>query len=561
MIKTVRIYNVALIKFAEIEFFGGFNVLSGETGAGKTVIINAVNFALGAKADKTLIRHGETYCQTEVVFDVNDNAQVKALLEEYGVEFDEELIIRRKLTVEGRSDIKINGVTVTLSMLKKLTLLLCDIYGQSEHYSLLSQSNQLKVLDGFVGVPLLNLKNQAQPLIDEIKRCKQILEVNGGDERSRLVKMDVLSYQINEIEKAELYDGEEEELLEKKKLFQNAQKIGEGLSIVNQSINGDGGVSDILSTALSKLQQISDFSPEYNALYERLYSVKVEADDVSSTAENLLNEIDINESEKALVEDRLDVIKSLKRKYGNTYSDIMEFCSKCQAEYENLRNFEELSKACEETISNSFNKLNDLYSEMFTLRKNYATKFSESVELQLATLGMKGAKFEILVSKNDKTLSLEGDSEVEFLFSANRGEPLKNMTKIISGGEMSRFMLALKIVAGDVGGTYIFDEIDAGISGDVAKTVAKKFVELSKKSQIITISHLPQILSFADSNYLISKSEVDGKTETSVTKLEFDGKVNEIIRLTGGADLEIAKLNAVSSIKSADEYKNQIKNA
>ena len=557
MIKSVRIKNIALIENAEIDFFGGFNVLSGETGSGKTVIINAINFALGAKADKTLIRYGETYCQTEVIFIELSNA-VKSLLDEFMIEFDDEVIIRRKLTIEGRSDVKINGVSVTLSMLKKLTLLLCDIYGQSEHYSLLNQNNQLKVLDNYIGDEINKLKQQTIPYIEEIKASNKILQENGGDERSRLVRMDVLSYQINEIEKAELIEGEEDELLAKKEIFKNAQKIGESLSVTDGCLSSDGGVCDILSTALSKLQQISNFSSEYEELYDRLYSLKAEADDLSSTASDLLNSIDFDEREKQRVEDRIYLINSLKRKYGNTYDEIMEFYQKSSVEYENLQNFELLSKQCEEKIFKANTALKDIYEKMFEVRKTYAKKFSNSVEDELATLGMGSAKFQVDVTLNDKELSIDGNSEVEFTFSANKGEPLKNMTIIISGGEMSRFMLALKIVAGEVGGTYVFDEIDAGISGEVAKIVAKKFIELSKRSQIITISHLPQILCYGDQNYLIKKSELGGKTFTDVKALDLEGKINEVIRLTGGGDENVARLNAISSITSADEYKKSI---
>ncbi len=557
MIKSVRIKNIALIETAEIEFFGGFNVLSGETGSGKTVIINAINFALGAKADKTLIRYGENYCETEVVF-TDISPLVKSALDELFIEVDDEVIIRRKLTVEGRSDVRVNGVSVTLSMLKKLTLILCDIYGQGEHYSLLNQNNQLRVLDSFIGQPIDLLKQKVQPFIDEIKKSRKILEENGGDERSRAVKMDVLSYQINEIEKAELTDGEEDELYAKQQLFKNAQKIGEGLAVVDSCLSSDGGACDIISTALSKLQQISNLSSDYEALYDRLYSLKAEADDISMTASDLLSNIDFDEREMQAVEDRLDLIKSLKRKYGSSYSEIMEFYSKSLEEYENLQNFEKLSKECEDKILHAENSLSLLYEEMYNLRVDYAKRFSSAVESELLTLGMGGAKFEISVNKTDKVLSVDGNCTVEFTFSANKGEPLKNMSKIISGGEMSRFMLALKIVSSDVGGTYVFDEIDAGISGDVAKIVARKFVELSKRSQIITISHLPQILSYADENYLIKKSDVNGKTITTVKRLDFDGKIDEIVRLTGGGDKEVAKLNAISSINSADEYKKSI---
>ncbi len=557
MIKSVRIKNIALIETAEIDFFSGFNVLSGETGSGKTVIINSINFALGAKADKTLIRYGETFCETEVVFE-NVSNSAKELLQEYSIECDDEVIIRRKLTVEGRSDIKINGVTVTLTMLKRLTLILCDIYGQSEHYSLLSGANQLKVLDGFIGEPINSLKESALPYIEKIKKARKTLEENGGDERSRLVRIDVLSYQINEIEKAELIKGEEDELLERQRLFRNAQKIGESLALADSALSGDGGACDILSTVLSKLQQISSFSSEYESLYDRVYSLKAEADDLSSTASDLLSSLDFDEREKQLVEDRLDLIKTLKRKYGNTYEEIMEFYSKSLEEYENLQNFETLSRECEDIISSSCLALNDIYDKMYNLRIQYAKKFSEQVENELSTLGMGGAKFNVEVIKTDKEISIDGNSTVEFTFSANKGEPLKNMSKIISGGEMSRFMLALKIVSNDEGGTYVFDEIDAGISGEIAKIVAKKFVTLSKRAQIITISHLPQIVSFADDNYLIKKYETGGKTYTQVSKLDESGKVSEIIRLTGGGDFELARLNAVSAINCANEYKKTI---
>ncbi len=557
MIKSIRIQNIALIELAEIDFFSGFSVLSGETGAGKTVIINAINFSLGAKADKTLIRYGESFCQTEACFS-NLSDATKEVLVEFDVDFDDEIVIKRKLTVEGRSDIRINGQAVTLTMLKKLTLSLCDIYGQSEHYSLLNANNQLKVIDLFVGRPLIDLKQQTLYHIEKIKNARKILEENGGDEYSRSIRIDVLSYQISEIEKAELYDGEEDELLEKKKVYSNAQKIGESLSMLTSSISADGGVLDILSTAINKLSQISEYSSEYLELYDRLYSIKTDIDDVSYTASSCLDGIDFDEREKQRIEDRLELIINIKRKYGNSYNEIMEFYQKCLIEYENLQNFAELSKRCESDILESETALNKIYNKMHELRISGAENFSKSVERELCTLGMKSATFSVEVTKGNFKLSENGNSEVEFLFSANKGEPLKNMSKIISGGEMSRFMLALKLVANDVGGTYIFDEIDAGISGEVALIVAKKFVQLSKQVQIITISHLPQIVSFADNNYLIKKSENELKTTTNIVNLDREGKINEIVRLTGGGDKEIARLNAISSVNQADEYKKAI---
>lgn len=558
MIKGIRLKNVALIESAEIDFFNGLNVLSGETGAGKTVIISAINFALGAKADKTMIRFGETYSEAEVCFAVQKNSEAASILDEYSIDFDDEIVIKRKLTIDGRSDVRINGSSVTLSMLKRVTNSLCDVYGQSEHYSLLSSANQLKVLDGYIGEPLALLKSQAEPIINKIKTAQKTLESSGGDERSRAVRLDVLSYQISEIEKAELQEGEEDELLAKRVAFLNAGKIGEGLSVVNQALYGDGGASDIISTAISKLGQITSFSNDYEELYDRLYSLKAEADDIASTADSLLSDIDFDEREFNRIEDRLDLIKTLKRKYGSSYEEIMEFYSKSLIEYENLRNFEELSKSLETDITNGFIALNSIYDKMFNLRKDYAQKFSLDVERELATLGMKSAKFKIEVTRNDKELSLDGNSEALFTFSANAGEPLKNMSKIISGGEMSRFMLALKIVSSPIGGTYIFDEIDAGISGEVAKIVAEKFVKLSKGVQIITISHLPQIVSYGDNNYLIKKTDDGVKTVTNVNMLNYEGKVLELMRLAGGLNSDVSRLHAVESIERAENFKKSL---
>ena len=326
MIKSIRLKNIAVIENAYFELENGLNVLSGETGAGKTVIINAINFALGAKADKTMIRHGESFAEAEICFFAGGNSVVEALLSEFGIDFDGDIIVKRKITIEGRSDVKVNGESVTLTMLKKLSGLLCDVYGQSEHYSLLNQNNQLAVLDTYIGEGISNLKREAEPIISSIRKAKKALEENGGDERSRAIRLDVLKYQINEIEKAELYEGEEDELLEKQLLMKNAQKIGEALSTVNGALYSDGGACDAINQAISSLYKVLSYSEEYSALYDRLYSLKAEADDIASEAENLLSNIEFNPYERERIESRLDLIKTLKRKYGNTYGEIWNIC-------------------------------------------------------------------------------------------------------------------------------------------------------------------------------------------------------------------------------------------
>ncbi|MBO5713622.1 MAG: DNA repair protein RecN [Clostridia bacterium] len=563
MIKSLRLKNIALIKSAEIDFENGLNVLSGETGAGKTVIISALNFALGAKADKTMIRFGETEAVAEILVDITGNLSAKSVLDEIGIDFDDEIIIRRRLTDAGKSDIRINGVAVTLSMLKQVTQEFCDVYGQSEHYSLLKQSSQLKVLDSYIGEELSELKEACKPLIADIKKCKEELESFGGNKAEREVRIEILSYQINEIETAELVDGEEDELIARRKYFANIEKIGEALQSAKALLSEDNASLDLVNLTINKIESISSFGEEFASLTDRLYNLKAELDDVAVTVENSLDNLDFDGAEFERVESRLDLIKSLKRKYGNTYFDIMEYYSKSKIELENLQNFEERSTSLENEISTKTQALKKLQNSITKLRKEKALLFEDAIKQELKVLGMKSADFKVSVSSNEGVvLSSNGVDEVEFLFSANAGEPLKTMSKIISGGEMSRFMLAMKLVSSDFydGSTYVFDEIDAGISGSVAQTVAEKFAVISKKMQVITISHLAQIVSFSDKSYLISKTDDGERTYTDVLSLDDNGKTDEIIRITGGTiDNEISISHAKQMINLANETKIKLR--
>ena len=561
MISLLRLKNIALIKSAEIEFDKNLNVLSGETGAGKSVIINAINFALGQKADKTLIRYGEDFCEAEIVFDTQNSLETLNVLEEYGIDVDNnEVIIRRRLTSEGKSTILINGVHVTLAMLKNVTLTLCDIYGQSEHYSLLNKKNQLKVLDDYIGEEVNAIKEQILPLIANIKKNNDLLSSFGIDESSKEIKLDLLSYQIKEIEDAELKDGEEEDLENRLKILRNIEKIGESLSIVKSILGDDNLTIDLISTSLNKLSNITDYSENYSNIYDRLYSSKAEIDDIYSEVTNLLEDLEYDENESNFVNTRLDLYRTLKRKYGSNYNEILSYYNNLKLEYDNLLNFEEKSKQILKEIESDYIKLEGLYKRLTLLRTNKAKEFSKNIENELKTLGMKSAKFEVLfqTSENKRELSTNGIDDIEFTFSANAGEPLKTMSKIISGGEMSRFMLSLKLVSTDKSGTYIFDEIDSGISGDVAKIVAEKFAIISKKIQIITISHLPQIVSFGDSSFKIEKIDDGNNTITNVIKLDENGKISEIVRLIGGDNSSSSITHAKNLISSANDYKKSI---
>ncbi len=559
MISSLKLQNIALIERAEIDFYNGLNVMSGETGAGKTVIIGAINFVLGAKADKNMIRYGKDFCEAEIVFENVDSLSIKEICENIGVDYDSTIIIKRKFFSDGRGFIKVNGTTVNLTMLKSLTSNLCDIYGQSEHYSLLNKANQLKVLDNFCGEEILKVKDELKPVISTIKQLNKSLELGGGDARQRAYKADLLKFQINEIESANLIDGEEEELLAKRKVLQNIEKIGTCLQAVKSSLSDDNCAVDLINYSTSNMSQIADINEDYSNIYDRLYSLKAEADDISSEVENMLDGLEFDGEESARVEERLEIIRTLKRKYGASVSEIESYLEGIKNEYDLLVEFEENSIKINAELEKNYKILQGLYNKITEIRTKNAKTFANKIEQELSTLGMKSAKFSVNLTRlDDKQLNQIGIDEVEFYFSANAGEPQKTMSKIISGGEMSRFMLALKLVENSNDYTYIFDEIDAGISGEVANIIAQKFSVLSKKIQIITISHLAQIVSYSDASYKIEKQDDGINTTTNITHLDYDGKVLEVVRLTGGNVGETSIGHAKQLIEIATNYKNGI---
>ncbi len=567
MLNKLTIKNIALIDFAEIEFSLGLNVLSGETGAGKSVIIESLNFVLGAKADKAMIRSGETECSVVAEFNVENNLSVYELLDELDFGREDVLIISRKFNVDGKSSIKINGNTSTVGMLKKFTEILVDVHGQSEHFSLLSTQNQLKLIDKFAGTALLAVKDSAKELYEQLKSVNKQLDEFGGDESSRLLRLDVLNYQINEIEQAELLEDEEQKLLELKQKLANFEKISNALTAVKQAISSEGGIDDILSNASRSAFGIINIAPEYQELYNRLESALTDISDISSTADSLISSLDIGDINPDYIENRLELYKKLKKKYGGDYIEIMSFLEQLRAEKEKLENFSELFAELSCKKNDISKKLYSCYEQMSEIRRDAGKEFSNNVTNELKTLGMNSATFSInfenLPDFNDVSFTTyNGIDKIEFRFSANSGEPEKPMSAIISGGEMSRFMLAIKVQTAKYNdiSTFIFDEIDAGISGRTASVVAEKFAVISKDVQLISITHLSQISAMADNNLLIVKYEEDGRTHTRVDKLDENGKILEISRLIGGIEgSNSATIHAKNIINNATEFKNSLK--
>lgn len=565
MLKKLSIKNVALIESAEISFSRGLNVLSGETGAGKSVILDSLNFVLGAKADKTMIRHGETECLVKAEFFVSEGSKALEELRDLDVESDGDIIISRRFSEGGKSSIKINGNTVTAAMLRRVTDCLVDVHGQSEHFYLLSENNQLKTLDGVTGEALLPEKQALFELLAHKKKIKERISLLGGDEKERGRRLDILRFQIDEITKAELKDGEEEELLSKRNKINNLEKIISALREASSALTGDGGAIDAVRTAKRAVSAVSLLDGAYAALFERLENLSIEAEDVAETLSDCSDGLYFDEEDAARTEERLDEIRALKRKYGANKAEIDEYLSKIQAEYDLLSDCEGQYAALTADAERTDKKIYAVCREITALRKESAKKFSKHVTEELKTLNIGSAKFEIVF--NDYALedvdkaTHSGADSVCFMFSANAGEPLKPLGKIISGGEMSRFMLAIKTGLSDVNGisTYVFDEIDAGISGKTAKVVGEKFARIAKNTQIVAVSHLAQIAAMSDSEFLIEKQEEGGKTLTHVRALNEREKTEEIVRLLGGdKGDEFAVRHAEELIKQAKEYKTDI---
>lgn len=558
MLRRLHIKNIALISEADIEFDNNLNVLSGETGSGKSVILDSINFVLGSKADKTMIRFGEQEACVRAEFIVGENSDAAEKLREFDIETEGEIIISRRFNLDGKGAIKINGNTVTVSMLRTVTQHLVDVHGQSEHFFLLSEDNQLKVIDGFCGERAKEIKRTLAELIAEKRECKSKIASLGGDESERERRLDLLRFQISEIESAELKIGEFDELKAKQNIIANTEKIFGALNAVHSILSDDGGCIDGITSALHHLNSVASFNEEYEKAAARLDSLNAEAADISETLSDLVENLTYDEQEAQYIDERLQLIKTLKKKYGADEESILEFLKRAKAEYDAIADSANAIAKLENQIAECDGKIYKNCLNLTELRKKAAEKFCKSVTDELKTLNIVNARFEVQFNEYDRDSanlqSADGADKICFTFSANKGEPLKPLSKVISGGEMSRFMLAVKTQLKDLNGisTYIFDEIDAGISGFTAKTVAEKFIKIAEDTQIIAVSHLPQVCAASSAQLLIYKSEEGGKTVTKVRRLSESEKLEEIMRLTGSINSEAAAQHAKELI---DQFK------
>ena len=565
MLQSLFINNIALITHCKLELGEGLNILTGETGAGKSIIIDSLNFVLGAKADKSLIRYGEDKAVVEAVF-YTENPSVFANMEEIGLEVDNTIIIRRTMS-EHRNEIRINGQVVTLSMLKKFTADLVDILGQHEHHSLLKNSTHLDLLDKYGEEKVAKQKEELSSLVKEYRRLQKALS-SYGDERERARKIDSLSYMVAEIQKANLQEGEEEELLAQREKFRNAEKIVTGASNAYSMLDGeDISVLSIISDALSSLNSVSSYDSTLEELRDRIESSKIELKDIADTLSSYCESFDFDGRTASRVENRVDLIRTLKRKYGNSISEILALCEKSSEELDILNNADaEISKIKKE-LDNLTLTLYNKAKTLSTTRRKIAEDFENAILKELSDLAMKNTCFKVAfqdippIEEMDTYLSEKGFDNVEFVISPNLGEPLRPLAKIASGGEMSRFMLALKNITASLDGidTMVFDEIDTGISGNVAYTVAQKMCNISVNRQVIAVTHLPQLAGYADKQYLIEKKVEGDKTVTMVNLLDYNQRVCELVRLTGGSEgSQIGEEHAKELLTRAKKFKDSL---
>lgn len=560
MLLQLNIKNFALIRELSVEFSKGFNILSGETGAGKSILIDAIDYVLGGKFSKDLIRYGEEKTFVEAVFSI-ENLDLLKELEEFNIE-DGMLIISRETTISGKSLVKVNGRTLVVSSLKRLREKILDIHGQHQSQGLLNKANHIKYLDDFIGEEIYiylkqftKLKEEQNSIIEKIK------ELNGTTDREKLI--DYIKFQIDDIEKANLKIEEEENLREEFNLLSNAEKISLSLSkSYNLLDNSSNGISIIegISKVVNELSLVENHFDKIKSKKEIVEEALYSLEEIARDIRELSSEIYYDEFELEKINSRIYEISIYKKKYGESIEEILNYLCKLKNQYEELINSEEV-------INNLNLKRIEIEKQMYVicekmnkLRCEKAEILEKNIKDELSYVGMDKTIIKINIEKNDHFNS-RGNDDVIFLISTNPGEPLKILEKVVSGGELSRIMLAIKCVFVDKDKipTLIFDEIDTGISGTTAKRVGEKMYEVSAKHQVLCITHLPQIAALSDCHYFVSKQVENEKTYTQIRTLTKEEKIKEIAKMTSGDEISSLTLNSASEmINLADMKKKEI---
>ena len=554
MLRLLRIENIAVIERAEISFDNGFNILTGETGAGKSIVIDAISAILGERAYRDMIRTGAAKASVQAVFDQVPHLQ---WFEDHAVAYDEEIVIQREIYLDGKNICRVNGTLVTVSILRKLGMQLINIHGQHDSASLFDEDNHLLFLDAFAD----NEAQQAdyQQKYADVAALRREIDRMSMDESEKLRRMETLRYQIEEIAKANLSDGEDEILEQRRKLLQNAEKLSDGIQDATECLYGGDdhdGAAALLAQAQRALGKLSRYTDAYNDVYHRIEDLMYQVQDVAEEVRDLMNDLSYSGDELEQIESRLDVIHKLRRKYGVTCTDILQYYQKAKEELDEIEFSDDHLERLKSKLKKSEKIAWDAAYALRENRKSAAEHLSQRILTELAQLDMPRVQFRCAFTELE--LGANGADAVAFYMSANAGEALKPMSKVASGGELARIMLAMKNVLAekDQVHTLIFDEVDTGVSGRAAQRVAEKLKSVAMHKQVLCVTHLPQLAALADTHLLIAKIEREGRTYTTVTPLDFEGRKRELARIIGGTNITDITLKSAEEMLPSRFNKN-----
>ena len=523
MISTLHIKNIGIIEDIVIDFNEGFNVLTGETGAGKSLIINSLNIISGGRFSKEMIRNGEknSFVEASIYCPENPNA------------VDGNIIVSREIYINGRNSCKINGRLVTVNELKEFMSNIIDIHGQQDNYNLLNEAKHIEYLDDFSGENLLKLKQEYNALYERYCQINRELNKNYGDDKEKERRLDLLNYELKEITNAKLKSNEDIKLQEEHNIMKNSEKLQENLQIIDENLSNN--TIESISSSIRCLEKISNYGEKYEEKLSELKNIYYEVQELSRDISKMKEEICFDETKRDSIEKRLDEIYSLKRKYGNSIDEILTYKEKLENEISEIENVDEINNKLKKEKEELEIKMLEICNKITKIRKIKALELSERINKELSDLEMNNAKLKVDVNEIDE-FDKNGLDTVKFLISTNKGEEEKELTKIASGGEMSRVMLGIKTVLADVDKVYtlIFDEIDTGISGKAGKAVGEKLKTISKNHQVIIVTHLASIAAKGDYNYFISKKVQNEKTYTTVKRLSEEETIEEIARISTG---------------------------
>ena len=560
MLESLHVKNLALIKESEVFFYPGLNILSGETGAGKSIILGSIRLALGAKAGKDFIRNGEEYALIELIFrssrqDVRD--KLKEL--ELPIEDDGTVFIQRKI-MEGRSSAKINGETVSSKGLRQIASLLINIHGQNDTAELLDSKNYLDILDEYASVETQELRDRVAGLYEEFTKLKRELEESKSLDKNRDKEVALAEFEVGEIESAKLVIGEDEKLEDDYRRMNNSKRIVDGVGKAYGALDSEGGAGDGIDYALRELRSVLKYDDKLTELESGLATACDIISDCKRSMSDYMADMEFSESEFTQVESRLDVINHLKSKYGATIEEVLEYCDDRQRFIDKMKDFSAYMADMEVKVHKAKKKLLECCKELSQVRSEKARIMSDELVRNLKQLNLEHASCSVDVIADEEAVDDKGYDSVDFMVSFNIGEPKRSLSMAASGGELSRFMLALKTITADKESidTLIFDEIDAGISGKTAWNVAEKMDVIGKEHQVIAITHLPQIAAMADSHYLIEKSNDTDRTHTDIVKLSYEDSVKEVARLMSTDVITDGIIESARELKAqARVYKNQ----